>query len=77
MTNLTPLQKLGQNIRLLRIERNMSQETLGWEAGISRSYIGKIERGEVNASILLFYQIAEALDTKPEALVRNTGRSGS
>ncbi|EKE31264.1 XRE family transcriptional regulator [Salimicrobium jeotgali] len=55
----------------------MSQETLGWEAGISRSYIGKIERGEVNASILLFYQIAEALDTKPEALVRNTGRSGS
>ncbi|PBB06464.1 transcriptional regulator [Salimicrobium humidisoli] len=66
-------------MRLLRIERKISQEMLVLVVGITRSYIyiGKIERGEVNGSILLFYQIGETLDAKPESPVRDTGRIGS
>lgn len=50
----------------------MSQEALGEEADISRSYIGKIERGEANASELYYYRIAVALDVKTETLFKDT-----
>ncbi|WP_076560814.1 helix-turn-helix domain-containing protein [Salimicrobium flavidum] len=72
MNNTAHLQKIGQNIKLLRLEKSLSQEALGEEADISRSYIGKIERGEANASELYYYRIAVALDVKTETLFKDT-----
>ncbi|WP_347862248.1 helix-turn-helix transcriptional regulator [Salimicrobium sp. PL1-032A] len=72
MENLTHQQKLGRNIKLLRLEKNLSQEQLGLEAEISRSYIGKIERGEANPSEIYYYRIAEALNVKMETLFKDS-----
>ncbi len=44
-------QILAQNLRLLRFHRRWSQETLGFEAGLHRTYISQIEKGKSNVSI--------------------------
>lgn len=44
--------KLGCNIRKARKEKNLSQEKLAFKANIDRTYIGGVERGERNISIM-------------------------
>ena len=56
------LGKLGARIRELRQERGFSQEQLALKAGLDRSYIGGVERGERNVAILNIKKIADALD---------------
>jgi len=55
------LKKVGENIRLLRIERDLSQFDLASEAGIPKNQIGRIERAEINTTILTLHKIANAL----------------
>jgi transcriptional regulator with XRE-family HTH domain len=47
----------------------ISQEELGDVAGLDRTYIGGIERGERNVSALNIAKLAKALKVKPEKLV--------
>ncbi|WP_115668543.1 helix-turn-helix domain-containing protein [Ciceribacter selenitireducens] len=42
---------IGWNLRKLRVEQGLSQERLALEAGIDRSYVGRVERGEENVTI--------------------------
>ncbi|MEW6607033.1 MAG: helix-turn-helix domain-containing protein [bacterium] len=53
--------KLGERIRTLRKAKNISQETLAEKADLHTTYLGQIERAEVNASINTIYKIALAL----------------
>lgn len=55
------IKNLGKRIRELRLGKRWSQMYLAAEAGLDKSYIGSIERGEVNPSIKLVTRIAEAL----------------
>jgi transcriptional regulator with XRE-family HTH domain len=55
------LVKLGAEIRGLRQRNGFSQEFLASEAGLDRSYLGGIERGERNASAINLIRIAKAL----------------
>lgn len=55
------LQKLGRNIRKLRKDIGLTQEQLAYEAEIDRSYMGAIERGERNISLLTLMKIAQCL----------------
>ncbi|HDZ38434.1 MAG TPA: XRE family transcriptional regulator [Marinobacter sp.] len=59
----------GRNLRAMRKAKGFSQEGLAHEAGIDRSYVGKIERGEVNVTIERIYQFANCLECSPKDLV--------
>lgn len=52
----------GQKIRDLRISKNYSQEVLADKANLHRTYIGMIERGEKNITLVNIEKIAKALE---------------
>jgi transcriptional regulator with XRE-family HTH domain len=55
------LKKVGASIRARRVAAGLSQEALADAAGVDRSHMGKIERGERNVTLLLLERIAAAL----------------
>ena len=57
----------GARVRQLRRKSGLSQEALALRAQLDRSYIGGVERGERNVSLVNIYKIALALKLKPEA----------
>ena len=63
---------LGRQIRARRIEMGLSQEALANLAGIDRSHMGKIERGERNVTILNIERIAKVLECPPSTLLEDT-----
>jgi transcriptional regulator with XRE-family HTH domain len=63
------LNALGKAIRVLRLETGISQEALAEEAGIDRSYIGGIERGEHNVALINIVKIAKSLKTSTSELL--------
>ena len=60
---------LGKAIRGARLAANLSQEALADEAGIDRSYIGGVERGEHNVALINLVKIAKALNTTTAELL--------
>ncbi|MEW6686230.1 MAG: helix-turn-helix domain-containing protein [Candidatus Edwardsbacteria bacterium] len=54
--------KVGQQIRLLRIRRGLTQEELAEKAGMNPKYIGQIERGEVNTTINMLTKVASGMN---------------
>lgn len=60
---------LGQTVRKLRLDQNISQEKLAELGELDRSYISEIENGEKTASIITVYKLAVALDVKPSYLI--------
>jgi len=63
------LKALGEAVRARRKVLGMSQEALADLAGIDRSHMGKIERGERNVTLLNIARIATAMETRPSALL--------
>ncbi len=63
------LVRLGAAIRQRRKEIGLSQETLAVDAGLDRSYMGGVERGEHNLSVMNLQRIAIALQTKMSSLL--------
>ena len=59
---------IGQRIRVARRELDMSQERLAHEAGLDRSYVGRVERGEHNLTFISLVKIARALGRDVAAL---------
>ncbi len=58
----------GERIRALRQDRGLSQERLAELAGVHRTYLSSVERGERNVSLDNIYAIAEALGVSPSEL---------
>ena len=58
----TKLQQVfGARLREVRKQRGFSQESLALACGLDRTYIGGVERGERNISLINIYKIASAL----------------
>ena len=68
------LKKFGGNVRGKREARNLSQESLAEQADLDRTYIGGIERGERNPTILSALRIAKALKTSVAELCEGIDR---
>lgn len=68
--NSKPLVDLGKAIRNLRLQQGFSQESLALAAELDRSYIGGIERGEHNLSLMNLLKISHALKVDPSALLK-------
>ncbi|MNJ56233.1 HTH-type transcriptional regulator SinR [compost metagenome] len=56
------LKLVGARVKTLRKQQGYSQESLGEKGGFHFSYIGQVERGEKNISLLNLSKIAKALD---------------
>jgi len=59
----------GKRVRKMRKTKGLSQERLAEMAGIDRSYMGNIERGEKNITLKKAYEICDALDVEIQDLV--------
>lgn len=57
-------QVFAENIRRLRLAKGVSQESLADLAGLHRTYVGAVERGERNITLINANRIAEALGVK-------------
>lgn len=60
---------IGQLIRKQRTQKNITQESLALQCGIDRSYMGRIERGEVNLTVEKLYEIASVLGVSVKELL--------
>lgn len=57
--------QFGRRIRELRQQRGLSQEQLAFSCNLDRTYIGSVERGERNISLVNIHTIAAALGISP------------
>ncbi|QJI13867.1 helix-turn-helix domain-containing protein [Pseudomonas sp. ADAK22] len=67
------LKLLGASVRARRLDLKLSQEALADLAGVDRSHMGKIERGERNVTFLNILRIATAMQCKPSDLLNDAG----
>jgi transcriptional regulator with XRE-family HTH domain len=61
---------VGKNVRRFRQCADMTQEQLAFAAEIDLTYVGGIERGKRNPSVLVLVRIATALGTEPAELLK-------
>ena len=57
-------QRFGEKVKLFRHEKGWSQEKLALEAGIDRTYLPSIEKGDRNVSITVVEKLAIALEVE-------------
>ena len=60
---------VGRNVRRFRQGRGLTQEQLAFEAGLDLTYIGGIERGRRNPSLMVMARVAGALRVELAELV--------
>jgi XRE family aerobic/anaerobic benzoate catabolism transcriptional regulator len=61
---------LGDRVREMRTRRGMTRKILARDSGVSERYLGELEAGRGNISVMLLRQLADALDTPLERLVQ-------
>ncbi|MDO6642077.1 helix-turn-helix transcriptional regulator [Shewanella sp. 5_MG-2023] len=63
------LEKFSEKLRTMRKMKKISQDKLANLTDIDRSYVGRIDRGEVNITLDKLYAIAKALECQPADLL--------
>jgi len=59
---------IGRNVRRVRVAKGISQERLAFDAGVDRSYLGGMERGEANPTVDVLDRLALTLGVPLGAL---------
>lgn len=62
------------NLRRLRNAKGFAQDTLAYEAGVSRSYLSQLEKGKYYASLKIIERLAITLDVEPKAFLELPSR---
>ena len=68
------LKAVGEAIRGFRRELNVSQEKLGASAGLHRTYVSDVERGQRNPTAGTLLALASTLKKKPSDIFREAER---
>jgi len=68
--NMSSGKKLGENLRKLRLKKNMSQGDLATILSVDRAYISNIENGRMNPTLSTLEKIAKALSVSIEDLIK-------
>lgn len=63
------IRALGERVRALRTDLNMTQEQLAHQAGLHRAFVGFVERGERDFGVSHLWPIAQALGVEPSELL--------
>jgi len=58
--------QFGSRMRALRQQQGLSQEELAYKCDLDRTYVGSVERGERNISLVNIHLIAVALGVSPK-----------
>jgi len=69
--NKNILIRFGKKVREERLKKGLSQEGLASKAGVHRTYIGMIERGEKNITLVTIKKVATALDLRINQLLND------
>jgi transcriptional regulator with XRE-family HTH domain len=70
----TPIAKrLGAAVRQRRTQLTLTQEELAEQAGVSKNYVGTIERGEQELSVTLLISFADGLSCRASVLMADAG----
>ena len=69
MRHVAEARRFGDHVRKRREARGYSQERLAEGAGLHRTFIGRVERGETNVTLYNIIRLARGLGVKPSQLV--------
>lgn len=64
-------ERLAENLRRVRLQKKVSQEALGAECGLHRTYISQVERAATNITLDNLQRIATVLHVAPADLLRD------
>jgi transcriptional regulator with XRE-family HTH domain len=68
ISNSRLLQRIGTRLRAARLAKGLSQEKVALAAGLDRSYVSGLERGEFNVSVLTLARAAKIVGLTLRAL---------
>ncbi|HLZ03074.1 MAG TPA: helix-turn-helix transcriptional regulator [Bradyrhizobium sp.] len=67
-------QVVAANLRRIRQERGVSQETLAYEADVNRTYISKLEKGEPWVGLKILVKLSDVLGVEPTDFLRRPAK---
>lgn len=67
-------QVFGRTVRVFRARKGLSQEELGFRAGLHRNYVGAIERGEINPTFRVLLKLQHGLGEPLSKLITDYER---
>jgi len=60
---------VGENVRRIRLQKDMTQEQLADISGFSQQYLSDLERGRRNPTVVTLFELAQALGSTPVELI--------
>lgn len=69
----SPQARFAANVARMRERRGLTQEQLGWAAGIHQTAIARIEKGERKPSLDTILKLAKGLEVPPADLFAGIG----